>query len=185
MPLELRDREVTVRTNEAELTRLFEQHHGLVFSTAYRITGNAADAEDVLQTVFLRLFRREADGTRSVENSESYLRRAAINASIDLLRERRTNRTVLGSDASLDELSAASSHRSPATGYEVKQCLRRALANLDSRAAEAFALRFFEDYTNGQIAAALGISQVLVAVVIHRARRQLQNEIRSCLGGRL
>jgi RNA polymerase sigma-70 factor (ECF subfamily) len=181
----MRDREVTVRTDESELARLFEQHHGLVFSTAYRITGNAADAEDVLQTVFLRLFRRDADGTMNVEKGESYLRRAAINASIDLLRERRTKQTLLGSETSLDELSAASSHPSPATGYELKECLRRALANLDTRAAEVFALRFFEDYSNRQIAAALGLSQVLVAVMIHRARRQLQDEIRSCLGGRL
>ena len=42
-----------------EFERVFRAHHGLVFRTAYRITGNAADAEDVSQTVFLRLFRRE------------------------------------------------------------------------------------------------------------------------------
>ena len=43
-----------------EFDRVFRAYHGLVFRTAYRITGNAADAEDVSQTVFLRLFRREA-----------------------------------------------------------------------------------------------------------------------------
>ena len=43
-----------------EFERVFRAHHGLVFRTAYRITGNAADAEDVSQMVFLRLFRREA-----------------------------------------------------------------------------------------------------------------------------
>lgn len=42
-----------------EVERLFRAHHGLVFRTAYRITGNATDAEDVLQTVFLRLMRRD------------------------------------------------------------------------------------------------------------------------------
>jgi DNA-directed RNA polymerase specialized sigma24 family protein len=40
-----------------ELERAFRAHHPLVFRTAYRITGNVADAEDVLQTVFLRLAR--------------------------------------------------------------------------------------------------------------------------------
>jgi DNA-directed RNA polymerase specialized sigma24 family protein len=41
-----------------ELDRTFRAYHGIVFRTAYRITGNVADAEDVLQSVFLRLLRR-------------------------------------------------------------------------------------------------------------------------------
>src|SRR4029077_5118889 len=64
-----------------EVERAFRAHHGLVFRAAYRITGNAADAEDVLQTVFLRLARRGANSD-AVENDESYLRRAAINATV-------------------------------------------------------------------------------------------------------
>jgi DNA-directed RNA polymerase specialized sigma24 family protein len=40
-----------------ELETLFQTHHGRVFRTAQRITGSAADAEDVLQTVFLRLVK--------------------------------------------------------------------------------------------------------------------------------
>ncbi|MDP9169301.1 MAG: hypothetical protein M3N54_01675, partial [Acidobacteriota bacterium] len=74
------------------LERAFEAHHSLVFRAAYRVTGNAADAEDVLQTVFLRLAGREA-GADSVENIESYLRRAAVNASLNLL-EQRSRRNV-------------------------------------------------------------------------------------------
>src|SRR5499433_2080071 len=69
-----------------DLESLFRQHHDRVFRAAYRITGSVMDAEDVLQTVFLRLSRRcEA----SLEpNPGSYLHRAAINASIDLIRQR-------------------------------------------------------------------------------------------------
>ena len=67
-----------------EFDRVFRTHYGLVFRTAYRITGNAADAEDVSQVVFLRLFRREESAqfldNRVLQNEESYLRRAAINA---------------------------------------------------------------------------------------------------------
>src|SRR4029077_15447025 len=61
-----------------ELEQSFREHHGLVFRTAYRITGNAGDAEDVLQTVFLRLLRR-GPNSEALDNPESYLRRAAIN----------------------------------------------------------------------------------------------------------
>src|ERR1035441_5104079 len=76
-----------------ELERAFRAHNGLVFRTAYRITGNAADAEDVLQTVFLRLVRRGAN-VDAVENQESYLRRAAINAALDVIRAKQANPIV-------------------------------------------------------------------------------------------
>src|SRR5438105_12140731 len=67
-----------------ELERAFRAHHRLVFRTAYRITGNAGDAEDVLQTVFLRLLRRSRSAS-PLESPESYLRRAAINAALDVI----------------------------------------------------------------------------------------------------
>src|SRR6266498_2708990 len=44
-------------SSQTELETLFQSHHDRVFRSAYRITGSAADAEDVLQTVFLRLVR--------------------------------------------------------------------------------------------------------------------------------
>ncbi|MGO9873584.1 MAG: RNA polymerase sigma factor, partial [Acidimicrobiia bacterium] len=76
-----------------ELEREFRVHHGMVFATAYRITGNAGDAEDVLQTVFLRLLRRGSNAD-PLENPESYLRRAAINAALDVIRSRQADQTV-------------------------------------------------------------------------------------------
>jgi len=76
-----------------EFDRVFRAYHGLVFRTAYRITGNAADAEDVSQTVFLRVFRR-GEHREVLENEESYLRRAAINSALDVIRSRQADRTV-------------------------------------------------------------------------------------------
>src|SRR5213593_4336138 len=68
------------------LEAMFQRHHDRVFRTAYRVTGNAADADDVLQTVFLRLAR--GPEATLLENPEGYFARAAINASLDLLRGR-------------------------------------------------------------------------------------------------
>lgn len=155
-------------TSPSEFERVFRAHHLLVFRTAYRITGNAADAEDVLQTVFLRLLRREAEA-EVLENEESYLRRAAINAALDVMRSRRTDRTV-----ELEDLPAEVGREDP---RELRQVLGRALAQLKPRAAEIFALRFLEGFSNPQIARMLGISQVLVAVIVHRTRQQLRREL--------
>jgi RNA polymerase sigma-70 factor, ECF subfamily len=146
-----------------------------VFRTAYRITGNAADAEDVLQTIFLRLLRR-APTAEPPENEESYLRRAAVNASVDLIRARHTERTVPLVEAAVED--------GQTTNDDLREGLRRALATLNPQSAEIFALRYFEDFTNREIAKALGVSQVLVAVKLHRARHQLQKELLSYRGGR-
>ena len=164
----------TVHSNVAEFSRLFDQYHGMVFRTAYRLTGNAADAEDILQNIFLRLIRRPSG--HDFTDEESYLRRAAINASMDVLRARQTN-----SAFPLDE---ASVNTGSSNVNEMRDCLRRAFARLTPRSAEIFALRYLEDFTNQQIAKMLDMSQVLVAVTLHRTRRQLQKEIRSYYEGR-
>jgi RNA polymerase sigma-70 factor, ECF subfamily len=158
-----------------ELERTFQSHHGLVFRTAFRITGNAADAEDVLQTVFLRLLRRPAESS-AMENEESYLRRAAINASLDVIRSRQSSPTA--------ELVEIPSSRMESEATELRQVLGRAMSNLPPRSAEIFALRFIEGLNNREIARMLGISQVLVGVTIFRTRQQLRKELTKHLGGR-
>lgn len=156
-----------------ELDRAFRAHHGLVFRTAYRITGNASDAEDVLQTVFLRLLHRER--AEPVQNEEGYLRRAAINAALDVLRLRQSDRSVELVDLP-DE-----GHRGSA---DLRRALAEALGKLEPRSAEVFTLRFLEGFTNPEIARMLSISQVLVAVIVHRTRRQLQKQLGAYLGER-
>ena len=56
-----------------DFERTFREHHDLVYRAAYRITGNAEDAEDALQTLFLRLLRRER-GLDGQTNSSQQIR---------------------------------------------------------------------------------------------------------------
>ena len=154
---------------------MFRAYHSLVFRTAYRITGNAADAEDVSQVVFMRLFRRGERG-EVLENEESYLRRAAINAALDVIRSRQADRTV-----ELTDLPTEPPRYDPS---ELRQALGRALAQLKPRSAEIFALRFLEGFSNPQVARMLGISQVLVAVIVHRTRQQLRKYLGAYIGDR-
>jgi len=152
------------------LDAMYREHHTMVFRTAYRITGNVADAEDVLQTVFLRMARRD-DSADAVERPENYLRRAAVHAALDLVRARRS-----GAEIDLDHLPAGRNSR-PDQG-DLRELFRRALSELPARSAEIFTLRFFEGLTNPEIAKALGISSITVAVTLHRTRRILQKNLR-------
>ena len=161
------------------LERGFQEHHGRVFRAAYRVTGNASDAEDVLQTVFLRLARQGWPGA-SVGNIESYLHRAAINAALDLVRARRDSQKVSLELVApvLQEDPRLEPDRRQSTG-ELGTQLRRAIAGLAPRSAEMFALRYFEGYDNPEIARICETTAANVAVMLHRTRVQLQAAMRS------
>ncbi len=165
-----------------ELERIFQDHAGPVLQAAYRVTGNRSDAEDVLQTIFLRLLRR-GDPAAMADNLGSYLHRAAVNASIDLLRSRGSRPGVpLENVGVLRDEAAASSPEQRHRELEIRDWLRRAVARLSPQAAEMFTLRYLEGYQNQEIADLLGTSPGVVAVVLHRSRQRLREEIRSFLG---
>ena len=160
-----------------ELETLFQTHHDRVFRTAHRITGSAADAEDVLQTVFLRLVK-SPDGYDMSANPEAYLSRAAINASLDLMRSRSRSKSVGMSDVDANALE--SKFQNPEAEHadrELHELIRQAVARLGKTAAEMFILRYYEGYDNQEIAKQLDTSQMVVGVVLHRARTKLRKEI--------
>jgi len=173
----------------ADLGAIFEQHHGAVYRAAYRVTGNAMDAEDVLQTVFTRLLRRSGDDAQArldpSQSVGSYLHRAAVNAALDMLRSRRRSRLVAIGDLEqelVDEAGPGPERLS--SSRDLSRRLRAALARLSPRQAEIFALRYLEGLGNLEIARLLGSSQTAIAVILHRARYRLKLELRPAQGDR-
>ena len=164
------------------LESVFLEHQRRVFRAAFRITGNAQDAEDVLQTVFLRLARQGE--ALAVANPSSYLYRAADQRrprsaarpprAVEC-RARRGPRRARRPRGRPDQVHEAA---------ELRAWLRQAIAGLPPRAAEVFALHHLEGLENKEIARALGLSRVAVAVTLHRARHRLQQEFRAMRKGR-
>lgn len=171
-----------IPTPSGELEAIFQRFHGKVFAAAYRVTGSAQDAEDVLQTIFLRLLKNQAKLDLD-PNPSAYLHRAAVNASLDLMRARSRKRSI-----SLDELVIAPADESPddpeqrQRDREVRRGLRQAILGLSGKAAEIFTLRFLEGASNKEIADMLDMTQTAVGVALHRARNQVKKEIRSFVG---
>ena len=168
-----------------ELESLFREHHDRIFRAAYRITGSVVDAEDVLQTVFLRLSRRSVKETINLEPSPaSYLHRAAVNASLDLMRQRGRTDSV-----SIDDVApvlSANTRLNPETqraSNELRTKVRRAISKLGEKSAEMFVLKYFEGYGNNEIAEQMGTSAMVVGVLLHRARARVKKEIGDLLEG--
>jgi RNA polymerase sigma-70 factor, ECF subfamily len=152
---------------QSGLEEAFRKHRMQVFRAAYRVTGNTADAEDVLQTVFLRLARREET---EIANPGSYLYRAALNAALDILRSRQS--------ANAQALEDSPEPTGNSHDQELRAQLRAALAKLNPKHAEMFVLRYVEEHSNKEIAQMLGTSQAAVAVTLFRVRRQLQKDFK-------
>jgi RNA polymerase sigma-70 factor (ECF subfamily) len=139
-----------------------------VYRTALRVTGNQADAEDVLQNVFLRFLNRRItlDPSRF---PKAYMRRVATNASIDLLR-----RKAVKQETDLDEGMDKSTPRSSPF---LKEMLRRALAKLPPQDAELFVLCYLEGYTYEELTDQFGIVRGTIASRLHRIRAVLKKEL--------
>lgn len=164
-----------------DFERIFNENYALVYRVAYRITGSNEDAEDVLQTLFLRLLRREI--LPDIErNPKAYLHRAAVNISLDIVKQRARNITTQNIEEHFND-GAPRGERMPA--FRIQEWLREALGELSPRAAEIFVLKHVEGYDNSEIAQLIGTSRGTVAVLLFRARARLKKSIRKRLGDNL
>ncbi len=120
---------------EPDLEQIYREHHRRVIQAAYRVTGNPQDAEDVLQTVFMRLVRREG-GSPLSDSLGNYLHRAAINAALDIVRSKRSARA--SALEGVEPTLAAAAEEAPDKvqgGSELKEQIRIALARMSAKAA--------------------------------------------------
>jgi len=160
--------EMTSTPVPAGFGELYARHCETVFRAALRVTGNPADAEDVLQTVFLRVLSRSEDD-EAAQRPAAYFRRAAVNAAVDLLRRRTVHAETLYDDRA--------PHAAVETPLLLKERLRRAIATLDSEDATLFLLRHVEGLSNEELAGVFQLEKNNVAVRLHRIRLRLQTEM--------
>ena len=150
----------------AGLAALYAQHYDVVFRVALRVTGRPSDAEDVLQTVFLRvLSQSDWDQARPA----AYFKRAAANAAVDLLRRR-----AVHAETAYDDHAP---HAAVEPALLLKEQLRRAIATLESDDATLFLLRYVEGLSNQELADEFQLEKNNVAVRLHRIRMRLQSEM--------
>jgi RNA polymerase sigma-70 factor (ECF subfamily) len=151
-----------------EVEVLFREHSRLVYRTACVVTGNREDAEDVLQTIFLRLARAVPDAL--YKNPAGYLYRAAVNVSLNKIRLQR--RQVLTGDFHF--LDVAQSPPGSKVDEGTVRRLHEAISTLSPRTVEILILRYVHDYTEPQIAKLLGRARSTITVTLFRARNRLR-----------
>ena len=170
---------------------LFAAHKRYLWSVCYRLTGDVQDAEDLVQSTFARAIERPPeDRSRPLR---PWLTRVASNLAIDLLR-RRKHRAYDGPwlPAPIEELEEIEGWTRDHHGGEVPELELRygqlesarmafllALEALEPRARAVLILRDVIGYSGPEVAEFLGLSTANVRVILHRARRTLDDHRQS------
>jgi RNA polymerase sigma-70 factor, ECF subfamily len=155
---------------------IFKAHAQLMYRTAYGVLGTHHDAEDVVQTIFLKLIRQEFPPDLEM-NPEAYLYRAAVNASLSTIRSRRHE--VLVESWQQFEIPA------PIDSGDHERRHRRlyeAIAELKPDAAQIVILRYMHNKSDSEIARMFGVSRGTIALKLFRSRMKLRKLLRETLG---
>src|SRR5436305_11240326 len=156
--------------------QVVREHSARVYRLAYRLSGNAQDAEDLTQETFIRVFRSLADFTPGT--FEGWLHRITTNLFLDMVRRRQKIRfDALAEDAS-ERL--ASSEPGPERAYEQNNLdpeIQRALDTLPADFRAAVVLCDLEGLTYEEIALTLNVKVGTVRSRIHRGRVLLREAL--------
>ena len=157
----------------AAFETLYRTHSGRLYSVARRMLGNPADAEDMLQEIFLAAYRK-LDSFRGESALGTWLYRLATNLCLDYLRSRAAKSGQL-TDALDDEpLLADAGSRRLADQTVTKMDLERALAQLPEGCRSAFVLHDVEGLEHKEVADILGIAEGTSKSQVHKARLRLR-----------
>jgi DNA-directed RNA polymerase specialized sigma24 family protein len=141
-----------------DFEQIFREHAQMIYRTAFSVTRSRQDAEDVVQTLFLRLLRLGVP-KGAQENAHAYLYRAAVNLSLNAVRLR-------------------------ARHVSLQHRLIESMTQLSPRDVEMLILRYEHNYSDAQIAKVLGKSRGAVAVMLYRARRRLKRLVSDSSSGK-
>ena len=152
--------------DERALEALYRLHAGRVYALGLRLTADPSRAEEVVQDVFLQVWRRI--GTfEGRSRFSTWLHRLAINRSLDALRRDFGARRE-------DSEPAATDRAARESGPETALDLESAVASLPEGARIVFVLHDVEGYRHEEIAALCGISAGTSKAQLFRARRLLR-----------
>jgi RNA polymerase sigma-70 factor (ECF subfamily) len=159
-----------------ESDKLVDQHGPAVWRTIYRLLGGCEGAADCFQETFLEWARRTAKKEDAAQSRALLVHIASCRA-IDTLRRRisaRKRESALGSD---DFADSSPSPVDDASHHELAEALRQALVRIDPAQAAVFSMTHFEQLDREMIAQALGTTANHIAVLLHRARGNLQEQL--------
>ncbi|MDG9691398.1 SigE family RNA polymerase sigma factor [Streptomyces mutabilis] len=155
--------------SEAEFTAYVQERRASLYATAYHLTGDRFEAEDLLQSALFSTYRAW-DRISDKAAVGGYLRRTMTNLHISAWRRRKLN------EYPTEELPETPGDTDAMRGTELRTVLWQALARLPELQRTMLVLRYYEGRTDPEIADILGISVGTVKSSIWRSLRRLRED---------
>ena len=153
---------------QRRLDQLYANHSASALRLAYLLTGDAGEAEDVVQEAFVRMFVRFRDH-KAPPAAEAYLRRCVVNLVHDRHRRRKTLRSFLAR-------SVPSAVAVEVPSIEARLVMRARLQQLPYRQRTALVLRYYEDLSESHAAEILQCSVGALKKLVQRALRTMREQ---------
>jgi RNA polymerase sigma-70 factor (ECF subfamily) len=156
---------------------LMKRYQKKLSTYLYRLVGNKEEVEDLLQNVFLKVYKHSSDFDTSRKFS-SWVYRIAHNEAVNYLKRRDKKKFVSWEDITTtkDKLETKSEAKSPFEVWiskERKQDIQEALSKIPPKYKEVLILRYFSDKSYSEISKVLGKPVNTVGTLINRAKRKL------------
>lgn len=172
---------------------LLARHEKKIINFAYRFTGSSAEAPDIAQEVFLRVYRAAATYVPAAKFT-TWLYRIAANACRDYFRKKSRDAS-LGATSSIDEKAddasggpereiadiAAVNAEQDVQQKENDQQIRQAILDLPENQRAAIIMKVYEERTYSEIAEVIGVSKASVESLIFRAKQNLKQKLKKSL----
>ena len=143
---------VRIRTgDEQAMAQLYDRYSSIVYSVALRVLGDTGGAEDVVQDVFMQLWRNPAAFDSSRGSLPAWLAVIARNRAIDAIRKRRPEDDIAETIVSVEPDLAGETERARAI-----EKVRGTLGAMPAPQRDALEMAFFEGLTHSEIAAKTG-----------------------------
>ncbi|MFF2195288.1 SigE family RNA polymerase sigma factor [Streptomyces sp. NPDC058157] len=156
-------------SSEAEFTAYVQERRAALYATAFHLTGDRHEAEDLLQSALFSTYRAW-DRISDKAAVGGYLRRTMTNLHISAWRRRKLN------EYPTEELPETASDTDATRGTELRAVLWQALARIPEPQRTMLVLRYYEGRTDPEIAEILGISVGTVKSSIWRSLRRLRED---------
>ena len=177
-----------VRDGEVDAFRiLVERHSRALYALAHRMTGNAHDAEDIVQESLMRAYRQIKNFESRAEFS-TWLHRIGANCALDHLRSRK-NRDQIVQDGGEDheDMVASLPTKEPSpiqqiADSQIRHHVEGALGTLSVTERSAFVMRHFQEMPLSEIGQALGINENAVKNTIFRAVQKVRRALEPIVG---
>ena len=176
--------------DETALAPLVEKYKRMVYRLAMQITKNHADADDVMQETFIKVYR-SIRTFRKDAAFETWLYRIAVNEALNFVKRRERQRESTLETAAEAEYEVITQYRAQiandphvhAEKAELRHHVTEAVNNLSVKHRTVVILHEFEGLTHAEIASILNCSEGTVRSRLHYARKKLRTLLKSYVDG--